>query len=469
MVRAAPVALGPFVGGLNTSVPPAAIGDNELIVCENFELNLDGSLRGRPPIGDVAGETGKVIGTFLHLGVIGYAVVSDDTGTYLIKEDGTRFGGAGYYISTVPYRQALQVNDKLYLIELNSGGSHTWVPVGSSSGTLTAWGSLGAAFPYSMAVYKGRLFVAAGGLSGGGALSKVYYSHPLTSADATPDGSFDVEPGVDNIAALRTYNDNLVIFKRSSIHIFAYSTAISDAILRKISNTAGTRDHDSIAEYNNSLYFMDDERLYEMRDFNFTHINDKVPFAASSVPALSVVGERLIAYTFSTTYVLSMLTGSWSTWENATHRIGQLHRIPELSEPWYVGSSDSSTPIFRLHDNTESTLLAEDFYCHAVTKTFDFDDPMHYKRLRWWGADCTAAVGSVEGTVIPTGDSSVTQVQTGSASLERSFVKFPKALRFKQAGFSIKIQRTTANPRCALYGLAAIVGSKQTAVKTVTR
>ena len=39
----APIQVGPFVGGLNTFSDATAIADNELTVCENFELDLDGS------------------------------------------------------------------------------------------------------------------------------------------------------------------------------------------------------------------------------------------------------------------------------------------------------------------------------------------------------------------------------------------------------------------------------------------
>jgi hypothetical protein len=50
----APIQVGPFIGGLNTFSDATAIADNELTVCENFELDLDGSLKSRPPIENLA-------------------------------------------------------------------------------------------------------------------------------------------------------------------------------------------------------------------------------------------------------------------------------------------------------------------------------------------------------------------------------------------------------------------------------
>jgi hypothetical protein len=47
--------LGPFVGGMNNSTNnPATIADTELWDCLNMDVDLDGSLKMRPPIQEVA-------------------------------------------------------------------------------------------------------------------------------------------------------------------------------------------------------------------------------------------------------------------------------------------------------------------------------------------------------------------------------------------------------------------------------
>jgi hypothetical protein len=84
------IQVGPFVGGLNTFSDPSAIADNELVVCENFEIDLDGSLKSRPPIEDTGisftlGATGNIniLGYFYDQNGVEYLIASDGlTSTY---------------------------------------------------------------------------------------------------------------------------------------------------------------------------------------------------------------------------------------------------------------------------------------------------------------------------------------------------------------------------------------------------
>jgi len=79
------IQVGPFVGGLNTFSDETAIADNELVVCNNFELDLDGSLLSRPPIVDRGitfplGATGNVnlLGYYYAPGNIPYLLASEE-------------------------------------------------------------------------------------------------------------------------------------------------------------------------------------------------------------------------------------------------------------------------------------------------------------------------------------------------------------------------------------------------------
>jgi hypothetical protein len=47
-----PIQVGPFIGGLNTFSDDTSIADNELVLAENWDLDLDGSLVSRPPFAD---------------------------------------------------------------------------------------------------------------------------------------------------------------------------------------------------------------------------------------------------------------------------------------------------------------------------------------------------------------------------------------------------------------------------------
>jgi hypothetical protein len=99
-----PIQVGPFVGGLNTFSDPTAIADNELVVCENFELDLDGSLKSRPPIEDLGIDfpleaTGDMefLGNFQVSETVSYLLASDgDSKTYY-------FNGTAWVLITSHY------------------------------------------------------------------------------------------------------------------------------------------------------------------------------------------------------------------------------------------------------------------------------------------------------------------------------------------------------------------------------
>src|SRR5688572_1571561 len=73
--------LGPFHGGINNYSDMSAIADQELVDCVNFDIDLDGSLKTRPPWSILAFEVETsaevndpdihqaIIGTFVYGGV----------------------------------------------------------------------------------------------------------------------------------------------------------------------------------------------------------------------------------------------------------------------------------------------------------------------------------------------------------------------------------------------------------------
>jgi hypothetical protein len=128
----APIQVGPFVGGLNTFSDPTAIADNELIVCQNFELDLDGSLKSRPPIEDLGidfplAATGDIefLGNFQVSETVSYLIASDGDGkTYY-------FNGTAWVLitSTIAAAGFVQFDDKAWLTaavgSTNPGGYWT--------------------------------------------------------------------------------------------------------------------------------------------------------------------------------------------------------------------------------------------------------------------------------------------------------------------------------------------------------
>src|SRR5215207_5331501 len=84
------IRLGPFIGGLNTASDPTAIADAELVVCTNFEHEIDGSLISRPPLREIEGSS-----TFTER-IICLADVIFSSTHYLI---GSNVNGVFYYTS----------------------------------------------------------------------------------------------------------------------------------------------------------------------------------------------------------------------------------------------------------------------------------------------------------------------------------------------------------------------------------
>src|SRR5689334_13242360 len=122
MARGEALRFGPFVGGLNTGSDPTAVADSELVDCVNFELDIDGSLVGRPPIVEAA----NLSATWTkRINIIGNAIFS--SGSYLIgsNSDGTyAFDGTGWstILAGLESRVAIQYNDNVYIIPAPTSG-----------------------------------------------------------------------------------------------------------------------------------------------------------------------------------------------------------------------------------------------------------------------------------------------------------------------------------------------------------
>jgi hypothetical protein len=152
-----------------------------------------------------------------------------------------------------------------------------------------------------------------------------------------------------------------------------------------------------------------------------------------------------------------------------------------------------------LHITDEITSESEVFECTAQTKNYNYQASSVYKRLFWWGADAIFR-GRVTAYAVPiTWNTSVTWAQmfqytwnyvspfdwnqpanpgsdvttirdtTGSGA-ERKFVKFLKALRFRQIHFKLVFETngTTATAPVRLFSLMTYVRAHERVSKTVT-
>lgn len=492
---------GPFVGGLNTLSDPAAIDDSELVDILNMELDLDGSLVSRPAIkleGTQAGLDGRII-------TIGVAFFGGET--YVIGSTPNAIWS--YTVATntwtliannVTSFVALQWQDKLWFIATpgSTTGSGWWTP---TAGVYTPV----AAMPrgYTAIIHKNRMYVTKGILDSTVEASRIVFSASLDATNWPVGNSVDVNSGDgQGISRLIVYNDNIVIFKQQSTYVFAFDNDPAGGSIRKISGTIGAVNRYAVAEYENQLYLFHRGYVYELINYDFNRLNNRVPFSLDGTGPgsysepffLQVVDERLVVRYYNNIYVFNLRTRTWSRWQSDNY-FGPFQVIPRelsgLGENIYIAGSciTGEKKFFSLYpEYTAST--TETFTCYIKTKNYDLAVGHKFKRLFWWGGDM-AAVNDVTGIVGPvvykfvaTWDQLAAytwdQLQTWDAPLSnpvttqtvvatnsqarRRFLKFPKSLRFRQAYFSLETTTdgTNSTGPVRIFSITGMVAEKET-------
>jgi len=489
------VVLGPFSGGINTQSDPSMVSDRELVDCVNMEVDLDGSLKSRPPVVRLADT--PIGGRML---LLGFAYLME--GTYLI---GSNSGGvwsrnaAGVWnqiTSTIQSTSMVQFRNQIWL-PAKPGGSASpggwWHP---NSG----WNPIAAMPPgNSILVHKGRLYIAPG-LTAPTNRSRIYYSGADATGTLDPtiwnltDLFVDVNEGDGQILVdIIVFNDSIVCLKQDSTYVFAFDTSPKQGVIRKLSGTIGvTRDH-CVALYENNMYIYHSGEVYEVVNFDFARINAKVPFLYDSTAAgtfaedvfLTFFADRLLVRYYNKVYAFGMRTRAWTTWETPFYFgpiiPGPIQATGAINDIFYAGSClTNENRWFQMNDGYDA-VQAEEMNCTAKTKNYDMGSSFRYKRLFYWGCDILS-VDDVTGIITPVvapisipapNPPDINDIQlvgtggTGSPLPVRSFLKFLKALRFRQVNFQVKMTTngTISRGPVRLFGLTAFVKSKEHAVK----
>lgn len=343
-----PLRLGPFVGGLNTASDPTAIADAELVECENFELDIDGSLVSRPPMQEIEGHTSFTE----RIVVLCEAIFSGNH--YLI---GSNINGVFHYLngawtlitSTFKATAAVQYADKVYLIAhpsaANPGGK--WDPTGGFTAV--------AAIPKGGActIHKERLFVVPG-------IDATVNTSRLTFSDT---GNFDSWPGANfidigqgdgtKLLDLIVYQDNILLFKDQTSYVLAYDVRPTDAVMRKVSESIGVEGQHCVISFENQVYVLHNGWVYEIINLDFHRLNTKTPFvldqtspspfSASESICLAIMGDRLVVRFYSKTYVYGLKTRTWGEWKSVKdklHYFGPIVTVRKsTSDEYYAGSA----------------------------------------------------------------------------------------------------------------------------------
>jgi hypothetical protein len=510
--------LGPFNGGLNQASDPTLVGDNELIDCLNLELDNDGSLVSRPAI---------------------QIAFQGATNQRLLIFGGVEFSGTQYLFATRDSKTFVSSNLGSSWTELNPGSASrecktmevynntVWLPAtpGSANGGMS-WTPGGgavavAALPRAekCIVHKNRLYTCPGETAPTNA-SRLSFS---AAGDFTtfPGSNFiDVQPGDgDTLNNAVVYQDNLLLFKGESIHLLAYDLDPVDAVLREVNSVVGSHGSFGVVQYENTVYSLYHDKVYEIVNFNFNLINIKVlPVFDNSLPSgttaryenqhLSLLGERLVFRYYNRTYVFNVRTRTWSEWKKTEtgstiewHVFGPLVKVHDDPghDDYYTGYSfDVSSggyKVIKIHDGRTSAAVegtggTHKFFCVATTKDYDFADPIRFKKLFWWGVDIVSGnqiIGSIEpitllfsitwndlgvqeweeldtwgdplsGVATPFSET----IAADSIFNTNKLVKFGKAMRFRKANFSLQLETNGSSTQTTkIFQYVAVVGAKQ--------
>lgn len=510
------IRLGPFIGGLNTFSDPTAISDSECAQLDNFELDIDGSLRSRPPMVSLA--TAIPGSSTFGIDVLGFYEGSGGT-KYLIASN--RNGSTYYYngtawvliTSTFAATAMTQARDKAWLVagpgSANPGGS--WDPVGGFvADTNMPKGGCAIA-------HKDRVWIGPGvaAVTNG---TRLYLSTVTAGTVTWPVTPVFLNVGAgdgQNIVDLCVYYDSLIIFKQGSTYSYSFSGDPATGEVRKQSSNVGAVEKGCVATFENQVYVVFDNKVYEFTNYNYNQLNKKVPLRADNPAAtlaesvnISYWSDRLFVQFYDSTYVYSLKTGTWSQWKSSViDFMGRVWPIPDEQgdQPTAYTYRMAKTGYLGLYQIIDAaTSVTEAITCTVVTKNFDYQSPANFKALKGWGVDVISKV-QITGTAAPVVYSAgavtwdylnshaiewddlltagatwdrlieplvtvVSSIATAGSGSGRKFIKFPMALRFRQVGFKIEVTTNgdTLTTPLQLFNIVTRVATKEYMSKRIS-
>jgi len=508
------IQVGPFIGGLNTFSDPSAIADNELAVCENFELDLDGSLKSRPPFVDI--DTDFTLSSSGDIHLLGYYY--DPAGQpYLLASDGDSstysFNGVAWGLVTnaLSATAVAQFDDKAWLTAGVSSGQTGgyWTPSGGfTTDSNMPDGEI-------ITVFKSRMWIAEGKDSTNNG-TRLYRSRTLADPTLWQAANDFVDIGSgdgQNIVNIAVYFNTLLIFRTNSIYGLQYATDPASAVIALVVPNVGLASKEAIDQFESFIYFMYEDKAYEFSNNRAAQINVKVPFTTTTTTdiylpfAVSEFNRRVIFSYYDTMFVYSLRTRTWTTWKSEV--FGPIGKIVKQDNPTgpaqgiahksveIAAGGSRSTPTLLITD--EVGTASEQMTCAMQTKNFNYQAGSVYKRLFWWGVDAsfkedvsglaypitfnftskwqdltsfTWGSRSTFTWIRPRSDAPFveTDVNVSDSLFSRKFIKFFKSLRFRQIYFRVEFPTdgSTDTAPVELYSLMTYVNPKETVSETVS-
>lgn len=506
--RSETLEIGPWIGGLNVRSDPYIIGDEELAECQNVFVDVDGSLCARPVIVPSASQPAgidqiHIIGNFRYSTGYNFLVVATNLGLYIVSVSTVsetwiliranlngETPSSGRYYSTAIYRDVLYVSGSQTVDRLRI----------DISNPLTGFTfEVDNTIPPSnkMVVFKARLFAKDFTNTANTNNSRLFYSNVITDvatwemSGAAWTDFLDINPATgDDIVELAHYNDDLLILKENSSYVLVYDDLIANAFVRQISSTIGAVKHftsysNSVLNYQNTIYVLTSDKLYELSGYNFIELNVKMPFRSAS--AIGLIEDHIyVATGGQENYVYSLLTKTWSRWVSEWRPLSWVTMRPGgilVAYSYQYANYPTAKPA-GLIKLTFSNLAAyaqweEPFEIKFRTKIFNFGDNSHFKKLKYWflatlsptslgpGWPSTPSLtlkANIYDATFPAVDGGYIQSDSfAPVAAVRTIIKALKTLRFKAISFEVVQNGAFRNwNRPRFYGITALVSQKQT-------
>ncbi|MFE1914985.1 hypothetical protein [Streptomyces anandii] len=381
-----------------------------------------------------------VIGTGTYEGARYVIVNSSHTGSaasYIYFVDGANSGLLAK-IADGSHSKSHRIVDTVYLVpDIKNPGVGCSYRLSDGLVTIIASMPVG----YASIVYKDRLWIS--GRRSEPNSSRLYFSD-LASFDSWPGTNFfDIAPGDgDAVNELIVYQDNIIIFKDNATYVLTYDTGPAQAVLQVINTDVGAMGPRCVDVYENSVFILKYNQLYEMSNYDFVRVSVKIPFEYdNSFPIssaytvggqwwkypfwLRVVGDRAIVRFYNRIYVYHLRLRAWTRWESEDpniHYIGPIMRLDNTNtdvlrgfdtyvagstlaksmDRQGIGTSGNWTLYFKIFamedrysdENQETGDLISglftppDIKLTLTTKQFDVGLSHRFKRLMHWGINC---------------------------------------------------------------------------------
>lgn len=421
-----PVAIGPFLGGLNLREDARQIADNQLASCINFDIGRAGELTARPGLKAfrINGTTnlGLPAATF----IIGAARLSTTGASRLFGvESGTRnvyytdstFSALVNWISTFAggapgtFSRAVQYTNKVWFIPKGTtvGGASTAINHDLSTNASAA--VAGIPKGSGAIVFKDRLFVFGPLDSANTGTQRVYYSAATDFTSFPVNNFFDIAPGDgENVTAAVGSQDTLIFFKQHSVWALQYDTDPGLGALRKVNSEIGATGPDAVVNFQNEIYIIDERTIWRMQNFLFDDVGKSLNLGTirtsvdfrSLADDCDVFGNRIV-FTVATGvsglafryFVYNTEIGAFAEYVFDEIPV-KFFTITDLSKSEaHVAHNANGSRFyyfqpFDLTDANWGDYPANVTHIRFETKRFDYDGAHHYKRLFWWGVEALA-------------------------------------------------------------------------------